>query len=339
MVMNLLRLWLFITTFYLQTTVVRGWSNGNNINGIIHRNQRQPFAIGSIIPHAIRTRMGISSNQRHSTSSSSLSSQCANNNDDDDDIGALEMSNFPEPLVWLWSPHDPQGAPTPPGEEWKAISEISLLPAAIRTWNWAKHFVLKLGLCPWAKASLDTPNSMQVFVVPKEQDIPYTTGTYANDICQTVADKCLQYCQDYPEKESSIIFFVVFQEEDEDADCVEDISRVAGFHDAYDQWESFIDFHEWFTDLEDDWDMDDIIVAPFHPNWQFGGDGQNTLDFEKKSPYPTVTFVSAKVVEQAGEAATAQIAQKNEETLQGKTLEYLEEKWDDSSSSSPSMPW
>ncbi|CAJ1970147.1 unnamed protein product [Cylindrotheca closterium] len=321
---NLLRIWVFIvTTFYLQTVKVQGWSTGNKINGIVYRNQRQEYAI---------IQRSISINHWNRRAAFSLSSQ-ANDNDNNTD---LEMSNFPEPLVWLWSPSshgDDDSAMTSKDEEWKPISEVSLLPAAIRTWNWSKHFVLKLGLCPWAKGSLDTPSAMQIFVVPKEQDILYTTGTYANDICLAVADKCLQYCQKYPEKESSIIFLVVFQEEDEDADCVPEettMDRIGGFHDAYDQWEHFINFYEWFTDLEDDWDLDDIIVAPFHPNWQFGGDGQRLLDFEKKSPYPTVTFVSAKVVEQAGEAATAQIAQKNEETLEGKTLDSLQETWDDS---------
>jgi hypothetical protein len=223
--------------------------------------------------------------------------------------------DFPQPLVWQWSPKEEEV------EEWISAKDLSMVPTALRTWNWSRRFVLKLNLCPWAKGSLETQNAMQVFVVPKEQDIAYRFGNHADRICKQVAEKCLRFCEEFPALQAAAIFFVVFQEEDEDEDD--------------DRWENFIDFYEWFTDLEDNWEIDDIIIAPFHPNWQFGGDGgdtQDSLDFEKKSPFPTVTFVSAKVVERAGEAVTEQISEHNEQVLLERTPENLKDMWNASSS-------
>jgi hypothetical protein len=35
---------------------------------------------------------------------------------------------------------------------------------------------------------------------------------------------------------------------------------------------SFVDFYKLFVDLEDQWETDDKIVAPFHPDWEVVGD-------------------------------------------------------------------
>lgn len=351
----IMQYWRAATVFIsiARVSPVQGWSsqNGNNDNfKRIHLRQQliiQPW-ISTFNSKASTCRSSNNSSwdQKKSLRDSKIKATSTtplymSHNDDGNDEGeGGTMNRFPEPVLWLWSPQDHEQDQE---DEWKAISEISRLPAAARTWNWSRHFVLKLNLCPWAKGSLENPNAMQIFCVNKKQDISYTHGGYADHICHTVAQKCLRYCEEHPEMESSIIFFVVFQEEEEDPadfDCDYEggfaaQDRVSVFHNMYDQWENFVDFHEWFTNLEDDWDMDEIIVAPFHPNWQFGGGGQTFLDFEKKSPYLTITFVSAKVVEQAGEAATSSIADKNEETLQGRTIDDLGETWKDSTSSSP----
>ena len=83
----------------------------------------------------------------------------------------------------------------------------------------------------------------------------------------------------------------------------------------------------------------DVIVAPFHPRWTFsdtsssdvGGNKSNddtdtkidedddeTIDpiaYEKRSPYPTISIVSARTVEQAGEGVTRKIGIHNEQLL------------------------
>ena len=60
----------------------------------------------------------------------------------------------------------------------------------------------------------------------------------------------------------------------------------------------FFEFHDWFEELEESFDNDFVTLAPFHPEWQFGGGPVEhffELDFEKQSPYPTVTIVCTSV--------------------------------------------
>ncbi|KAL3924579.1 MAG: hypothetical protein SGILL_000964 [Bacillariaceae sp.] len=92
---------------------------------------------------------------------------------------------------------------------------------------------------------------------------------------------------------------------------------------------NFPDFVEWFTEMEEEWDeaLDDVIIAPFHPDWEFGTDadgeqqGENdALSYEKKSPFPLVSLVSTRVVEQAGEAVTSKIATHNHQILLDKMM-------------------
>jgi len=94
---------------------------------------------------------------------------------------------------------------------------------------------------------------------------------------------------------------------------------------------SFFDYVDWFMDLEDDWPEDlgdDVIIAPFHPNWEFGADDSDddmdddqeeaaasSLNYEKRSPYPLVSLVSTRVVENAGEAVTNTIGEHNRDVL------------------------
>lgn len=76
----------------------------------------------------------------------------------------------------------------------------------------------------------------------------------------------------------------------------------------------FSSFYEWFEDLEETFEDDFVTLAPFHPDWKFGG-GPPELDIEKQSPYPIVTIVCTSVIDKAGPAATEQIGQHNEEVL------------------------
>ena len=53
----------------------------------------------------------------------------------------------------------------------------------------------------------------------------------------------------------------------------------------------FVDFYNWFDEMEATWELiDDVIVAPFHPDWVFAGEPES-LQYEKRSPYPTVTLL------------------------------------------------
>ena len=64
---------------------------------------------------------------------------------------------------------------------------------------------------------------------------------------------------------------------------------------------------------------DHITLAPFHPDWTFSSsqeDEQSPLDFEKQTPYPTISLVRSSAVMAAGEETTIRIGSHNEQILQ-----------------------
>ncbi|KAG7360018.1 DUF1415 domain containing protein [Nitzschia inconspicua] len=202
----------------------------------------------------------------------------------------------------LWCPVDPESIGNP------------ALQAAKSTYNWSRNFVGKLELCPWAKTSLETPGAIQFFVVSGEF---VTDEATARRIVEEVARRFVQTVlpQDMhmgPSLlERAAIYFVLFPTKD---------SSPSFFVN------DFPEFYNWFFELEERWDDDDlqdIIAAPFHPDWEFSVDDNNeeeeqqqrALSYEKKSPVPLVSLVSARVVDQAGESVTAKIASHNQQIL------------------------
>jgi len=101
---------------------------------------------------------------------------------------------------------------------------------------------------------------------------------------------------------------------------VSDPSTAISFLICEDLTWNFADFFDWFCYIEElYWDdqndlQNKITLAAFHPDWNYEDD-ETALKFEKKSPYPTITFVWTAVVEAATEATTVKIAKQNEETL------------------------
>lgn len=201
-------------------------------------------------------------------------------------------------------------------EQWRKQKEQprSSLPMAVQqTWAWCRHFVLPLQLCPWARGSLETPSALQIFLVDNPDINPKGRDFYSK-LVEDVGYRLQGFLEDAsPTMESAVIFFVVF------ADKIR--------NDQFTEPTDFGDFYDWFLDLEDNWKyMDSVIVAPFHPDWAFMEEPES-LQFEKRSPYPTVTLVSAKVVDAAGEAATEKIGKDNERKLLSKPLEELQTLW------------
>ena len=187
------------------------------------------------------------------------------------------------------------------GEEWIEIrSNTATLPLeAQQTWAWCRNFVVPLQLCPWARASVETPTALQIFLV----DPNYPPSLYAN-IVKDVGQNFQLFLAKNPTIESAAIFFVIFPVNE------------------------FGSFYDWFLDLEETWDlMDSVIVAPFHPDWAFDGELDN-LQYEKRSPFPTVSLVSTNVVDAAGEVATKRIGEHNEQLLLSKSVKELQSLWD-----------
>jgi hypothetical protein len=177
--------------------------------------------------------------------------------------------------------------------DWKRSPVTPLV--AYNTWSWCQNFVLPLQLCPWARASLETPSALQMFLSDLNPN---------DDIVLDVGRRFQQFLKNYPQLESAAIFFIVFPACD------------------------FEEFYNWFDEMEGEWElMDDVIVAPFHPDWVFVGE-PDSLQFEKRSPYPTVSLVSTRVVDKAGEEATKQIGMQNAKTLLSKSTEELRNMWE-----------
>lgn len=199
------------------------------------------------------------------------------------------------------------------------------------TYAWCHDFVLQLQLCPWAKASIETPSALQIFVIDPKDPLP------ANVVSPTeVIESLARRFQDFLEEttnlpnqpsnlESAAIFFVVFAERNgsttSSRNSSNDTSTTSPMARTGLDFLDFLDFYDWFVELEDDWSQEDVIVAPFHPQWSFAtgdedeNDNLQNLDFEKRSPYPTVSLVASRVVEAAGEEVTAKIGTHNEQVL------------------------
>lgn len=62
---------------------------------------------------------------------------------------------------------------------------------------------------------------------------------------------------------------------------------------------------------------DDVLVACFHPQYEFGGEPKDApIHFEKRSPYPVFNILRAqRVYQYADEGKTEKIAANNQETL------------------------
>jgi hypothetical protein len=154
---------------------------------------------------------------------------------------------------------------------------------ALETWRWCADFVVPLDLCPWAAASVNTKGALRIFLAKQdemEEAIKEAAQRLSHDVQTNSVDP------------NVAIAFIASSDGD---------------------WD-FASFYEWFDDLEASFEDDDVTLAPFHPEWQFG-DGPPELDIEKHSPYPTVTVVCTSVIDKAGPAATEQIGQHNEQVL------------------------
>lgn len=166
--------------------------------------------------------------------------------------------------------------------EW-TTAPLKSSDVALETWRWCADFVVPLDLCPWAAASVNTKGALRIFLAKQdemEEAIKEAAQRLSHDVQTNTVDP------------NVAIAFIT------SSDC---------------DWD-FASFYEWFDDFEASFEDDDVTLAPFHPEWQFG-DGPPELDIEKHSPYPTVTVVCTSVIDKAGPAATEQIGQHNEQVL------------------------
>jgi hypothetical protein len=182
--------------------------------------------------------------------------------------------------------------------------------AAQETWNWCKHFVVNYGLCPWAAASTQTQGAVEMHLVAPLDDTDEMLNAFEKTIQVVTKDFCASLEVKDP---NTAISFVVLVDLELDFEL----------------------FYEWFVDLEDAWleneDYESVTLAAFHPDWSFASNDEESslLSLEKKTPYPTVSIVSAAVIDKAGPVATKQIGEHNADVLlDGKTLDQWQALYD-----------
>jgi hypothetical protein len=188
--------------------------------------------------------------------------------------------------------------------------------AAAETWRWCAHFVVAHNLCPWALKSVQTDQAIRIYIVDNIEDMEESLQTVSQQFYADLKASSI-------DPNAAIAFVVLANGESE--------------------W-SFDDYYDWYLQEEDNW-LDDaeedenntanhVTWAPFHPEYEFQGD-EECLQFEKRSPYPTVSMVSSAVIDSAGPSVTTQIAKNNEEILRKKTASQWQELYDASVRSKP----
>lgn len=158
--------------------------------------------------------------------------------------------------------------------------------STVQTRNWCEKFVVPLNLCPWAAASVRN-NAIEILVTDQPSDFAAMIEQAADAFHQQL---------DRVDPNTAITL------------CVLDNNNG-----------SFEEFYDWYLDLEDSWlDQADgneqhtanfVTLAPFHPEWEYVD--KNVVQFEKRSPYPTVSIVSTAVIDKAGPSVTQQIGDTN----------------------------
>jgi hypothetical protein len=204
----------------------------------------------------------------------------------------------------------------------KASISDDVQQATDSTIRWCSDFVQELNLCPWAKISLQSKNAIRIKIIHQ------ISGLKEMERIIRESAKELIWLTDEESGDVDINAGITF---------IVALPRSNGKHRKGFQFQNFYDFsteledklfdeadevHDAIeagsVDLEDENLIgDEITLAPFHPDWSFAGtSGENPLDYEKKSPYPTISLVRTSVIERAGEEATNKIAVHNEEVLQ-----------------------
>ena len=259
---------------------------------------------------------------------------------------------------------------------------IEALKAIQATHRWADKFVRQLNLCPWAGSSLDKEGAIcyWALLIDEHDD---DGGVVLNKMEEIVREAGVQLTLATSDEEgdggqidpSVAISFIVL---------VPMKRRTNNINS--DVLPDFGNFHEFFIDLEDRlldecddyWDEVDaadndneedeesndntvlanvnslgceITIAAFHPKWQFNGSNEQTdgdaIDYEKRTPYPTISIVMSSVIESlmkeredgggsededsgtSSALATERIADLNEKTLCAIGRERLKEIFDE----------
>lgn len=232
--------------------------------------------------------------------------------------------------------------------EHAAMPPKEALTAIVATHRWAANFVRPLQLCPWAGSSLDTDGAIRYWVVLFDASNVMESEEIFDEM-ERVAGQAGRHLEQItsvgtnPIDAAAAISFVILAPMNADMLMFPD----------------FVSFHEFFLDLEDRlldecdtyWDnFDDhndvaqnesdipdeckITLAAFHPDWRFNTknsdssiESTSAIDYEKRTPYPTISIVMSSVIDAlidpdaeqsedgSSSVVTNRIAASNEKTL------------------------
>eukprot|EP00587_Corethron_hystrix_P010153 CAMPEP_0113317974 /NCGR_PEP_ID=MMETSP0010_2-20120614/12702_1 /TAXON_ID=216773 ORGANISM="Corethron hystrix, Strain 308" /NCGR_SAMPLE_ID=MMETSP0010_2 /ASSEMBLY_ACC=CAM_ASM_000155 /LENGTH=236 /DNA_ID=CAMNT_0000175131 /DNA_START=193 /DNA_END=903 /DNA_ORIENTATION=- /assembly_acc=CAM_ASM_000155 len=205
--------------------------------------------------------------------------------------------------------------------------------------KWSHNFVRHLNLCPWAAGSLENEESMRHHIL------------FLRDLDRTEVEKAVRLAgselinriDEGKVSERHGISFVTILPNFDDVESKDPsaLSSQAGnlfeygnFHTMFLELENaFLDEADnAFLDKTDSVSSGDIgsktIIAAFHPRWTFAGtSSRDAINYEKRSPFPTISIVSSKTIDElthnddlttdeSSAAVTVAVAEHNEQVLE-----------------------
>lgn len=194
---------------------------------------------------------------------------------------------------------------------------------AIRqTLRWCLNFVQELNLCPWAKLSLKDKMAIRLKVVEQQLGMDCFES-----IIRESAKELIRITDEGYVDENVAITFVIALPALHDGNCYD--FEFDNFYDfSVDLEDRLFDEAEESSDDSNIQIGDEITIAPFHPEWTFASDSGDikleAVDFEKRSPFPTISLVKSLVIERAGEEATTRIGLNNKMILEQYGVEWLQ---------------
>jgi len=197
------------------------------------------------------------------------------------------------------------------------LDEVSRIEKAAEcTYRWCSNFVQHLNLCPWAKQSLSSDNAIRIKVVDQKPIGFKQLVKVVRD--SSIELKCLV---DNGLVDPYIgISFVVFLPDCGTSGNDEETFQFLPFYEMFNELEEY--FLDELSDNDGNYIGEAITVAPFHPRWSFASsnldkdnDFEDPINYEKRTPYPTISIVMSKGIDLAGEEVTARIGVHNEEVL------------------------
>jgi len=260
--------------------------------------------------------------------------------------------------------------------------------ATSSTIRWCDLFVAELGLCPWAKASINTDHAIRLKILPLEdsdddislvekmeeliressKELGRLAGYLPWDNVDDGSSENMKEERELIDPNVAITFIIAvpypssYKSKKEFLDSNEYknnyVPQMSSMLPSDFKFSNFIDF---FNDLDDDFfiEAEDfemnqknhdsnpplgtfVTLAPFHPLWHFAtGASENddtdylesveskcfkdeSIDFEKRAPFPTISVVLTKAITDAGgELATGRIGEQNEKILGELDVDHL----------------